>query len=388
MFGWEFPPFKSGGLGTACHDLTKGLSSFRTKVTFVMPVKPNSTNSVDFVDLVGVDAQIVESTLTAYAQPSENLNNDDVYGGDLFSEVERYAKLGSKLAKKFKHDVIHVHDWMTYKAGILAKKLSGKPLVVHLHATEYDRTADAPHPHVEFLEKQGLEQADMIITNSNFSKNNIIKCYDIDPDKIKVVHWGINQDNPAYSLNFSSELNSSNKIVLFLGRLTVQKGCDYFLQAAKKVLQFEKNAKFVVVGSGAMMHQLISQAHELGIDENVIFTGALKGDDVHKAFQMADVFAMPSVSEPFGLVALESLINGTPIIVSRQSGASEVLKNCFKVDFWDIDKLTDKIVSVIRYPALKRELKRNGYKEVLSHDIYKPAKKIQDIYCDILGWKS
>ena len=384
MFGWEFPPFKSGGLGTACQDLTKGLASFNSKVTFVMPINPGS--SVDFVDLVGVEAQVIESTLTAYAQPSEN--PDDVYGCNLFNEVERYAKLGSKLAKKFKHDIIHAHDWMTYKAGILAKKLSGKPLVVHLHATEFDRTADNPHPHVEFLEKQGLQEADMIITNSNFSKDNIIKRYNIDPDKIKVVHWGINHDNPAYSLNFSSELNKANKIVLFLGRLTVQKGCDYFLQAAKKTLQFEKNAKFIVVGSGAMMHQLISQAHHLGIDENVIFTGALKGDDVHKAFQMADVFVMPSVSEPFGLVALEGMINGAPIIVSKQSGASEVLKNCFKVDFWDVDKLTNKIVSILRYPALKHELKRNGYKEVLCHDIYKPAKKILDVYCDVLGWES
>ena len=209
MFGWEFPPFKSGGLGTACQDLTKGLASFNSKVTFVMPINPGS--SVDFVDLVGVEAQVIESTLTAYAQPSEN--PDDVYGCNLFNEVERYAKLGSKLAKKFKHDIIHAHDWMTYKAGILAKKLSGKPLVVHLHATEFDRTADNPHPHVEFLEKQGLQYADMIITNSNFSKDNIIKCYNVNPDKIKVVHWGINHDNPAYSLNFSSELNKANKIV-------------------------------------------------------------------------------------------------------------------------------------------------------------------------------
>jgi len=235
---------------------------------------------------------------------------------------------------------------------------------------------------------QGLQQADLIITNSFFSKNNILLHYDVSPDKIKVVHWGIDQDNPAYSLNFSSELSKQNRIVLFLGRLTIQKGGDYFLQAAKKVLEFEENVKFVVAGSGVMMHQLISQAHNLKIDDHVIFTGALKGEDVHKAFQMSDVFVMPSVSEPFGLVALESLINKAPLIISRQSGAGEVIKNCFKVDFWDINKMANYIVGVLRYPALKRELKRNGFKEVLAHDIYKPAKAVLDIYHEVLGWES
>ncbi len=379
MYGWEFPPFKSGGLGTACHDLTKGLSSFDSKVVFVMPVKPGS--KAEFVELVGVDTKEIESMLTAYAQPGD----DDVYSWNLFGEVARYARFAGKLAKKFKHDVIHAHDWMTYGAGIIAKKLSGKPLVVHLHATEFDRTANNPDPHIKFLERRGLEEADVIITNSNFSKNNIIKNYDVPAEKIKVVYWGIDQSSPDFELNFKSELSKTHKIVLFLGRLTVQKGCDYFLQAAKKVLELEKNTKFIIVGSGTMMPELVSLAHKLGIDEHVIFTGALKGADVHKAFQMADVFVMPSVSEPFGLVALESMRNKTPLIISKQSGASEVIKNCFKLDFWDVDKMTCDIVSILRYPSLKHELKQNGFKEVLHHDIFKPAKEVLDIYKEVRG---
>lgn len=386
MFGWEFPPFKSGGLGTACYDLTKGLSKFDVNVTFVMPVNPKDSEA-DFVDLRGIDMCPVKSRLTAYAQPNEGCS-DVVYGFNLFDEVERYAELGKNFAESVEHDVIHVHDWMTYKAGILAKKISGKPLVVHLHATEYDRTVNCPNPYIASIEKLGLENADVVVTNSFFSKENILKCYDIPSEKIEVVHWGIDQDNPAYSLDFVSELGKKNKIVLFLGRLTVQKGCDYFLKSAKKILQFENDVKFIVVGSGVMMHDLISQAHDLGIDENVIFTGALKGEDVHRAFQMADVFVMPSVSEPFGLVALESLMNKTPIILSKQSGASEVLRNCFKVDFWDVDKLSNYITSVLRYPALRHELSVNGFNEAFYHDIYKPAKSVLDIYNNCLGWNS
>ncbi len=376
MFGWEFPPFKSGGLGTACQDLTKGLASFGSKVVFVMPVKPGS--KADFVELIGVDLERIDSPLKAY------LGADDVYGWNLFEEVNSYALNAGAIAEKFKHDVIHAHDWMTYNAGIIAKKISGKPLVLHLHATEFDRTADNPDKHIENIEKQGFNAADVIITNSEFSKTNIIKHYNVPEEKIKVVHWGIDHDKDAYSLNFKSEINKSHKVVLFLGRLTVQKGCDYFLQTAKNVLKFDKNVKFIIVGDGAIMHDLISQAHDLKIDENVIFTGALKGEEVHKAFQMADVFVMPSVSEPFGLVALESMINKTPIIISKQSGASEVLKNCFKIDFWDINAMTDKILGILKYPALKHELKQNGFKEVMKQDIYKPAKKVLDIYKEVL----
>ncbi len=395
MFGWEFPPFKSGGLGTACYGLTKGLARNGCEVTFVMPVTPEGAKA-KFVKLVGssniarnVKIRKVESPLMAYMTSSsyeEHITisgnkKKHVYGRDLFEEVQRYAALAKYIAKEEEHDIIHAHDWMTYQAGINAKKASKKPLVVHLHATEFDRTGENPDDRISHIEWLGLKEADRIITNSNYTKQNIIKHYKIPAEKIDVVHWGIDDvDVPSFDTPLKKD-----KIVLFLGRITLQKGPDYFIEVAKKVLTYEPDTKFVIVGDGDMLPRIINRAAELGITNKIIFTGALSGDDVHRAFKTADIYVMPSVSEPFGLVALESLKNGTPVIISKQSGVAEVLKHALKVDFWDIDEMTNKIVAVLRHQALKEELKEHGMHEVQKFNLDEPARKVRDTYHHVRG---
>jgi glycosyltransferase involved in cell wall biosynthesis len=387
MFGWEFPPFKSGGLGTACYGLTKGLARNGCQVTFVMPVTPEGAKA-KFVKLIGAGNNVrikkVDSTLKAY-QTSDGYEDGyaylpsslkKVYGKNLFAEVQRYATLAKKIAKDEEHDVIHAHDWMTYQASINAKKTSKKPLVVHLHATEFDRTGGHPDARISHIEWQGLSEADRIIANSNYTKQNIIKHYKIAANKIDVVHWGIDDvDVPQFDTPLKKD-----HIVLFLGRVTLQKGPDYFIEVAKKVLEYEPTTKFIIAGDGDMLPRVINRAAELGIADKVIFTGALTGDDVHRAFKTADVYVMPSVSEPFGLVALESLKNGTPVIISKQSGVAEVLKHALKVDFWDINEMTNKIVGVLRHQVLKEELTEHGMREVQKFNLDDPARKVIDAY--------
>ncbi len=396
MLGWEFPPHKTGGLGTACYGLTKGLAQQGVHVTFVMPVAPEGAQA-EFVKLIGANhaakpMKIIEvpsllapyNTEEDYAADYAPLNAKGLYGKSIYAEAKRFAKIAKAIAHKEKHDVIHAHDWMTYEAGIEARKTSGKPLVVHIHATEFDRTGGNPNPYIMRWEYQGLKAADVIIANSNFTKNNVLQHYKIPEHKIRVVHWGIEEDHPHYRLDYHSALNKGRKIVLFLGRVTLQKGPDYFVEVAKKVLSFEPNTLFVIAGDGDMLPKVIHRAHDLGISDKVIFTGFLQGEDVHKAFQMADIYVMPSVSEPFGLVALESLKNNTPTIISKQSGVSEVLRHCLKVDFWDVDRMTDVIVNILRHPELHEELRENGHEEVQKFNLDEPARKVHDIYNEVI----
>jgi len=392
MFGWEFPPFKSGGLGTACYGLTKGLARNGCEVTFVMPVTPEGAKA-KFVKLIGAGNNVrirkVDSLLKAY-QTSDAYedgylytpsNLRKVYGKNLFAEVQRYSVLAKKIAKEEEHDVIHTHDWMTYQAGINAKKTSKKPLVVHLHATEFDRTGGHPDGRISHIEWLGLKEADRVITNSEYTKKNVIKHYKIPAEKIDVVHWGIDDvDVPQFDTPLKKD-----HIILFLGRVTLQKGPDYFIEVAKKVLEHEPDTKFIIAGDGDMLPRIINRAAELGIANRVIFTGALSGDDVHKAFSTADLYVMPSVSEPFGLVALESLKNGTPVLISKQSGVAEVLKHALKVDFWDINEMTNKIVGVLRYNAVKDELREKGMREVQKFNLDDPARKVRQIYTAMGG---
>jgi len=400
MFGWEFPPYKSGGLGTACYGLAKGLAKYNVKITFVMPFAPEGAKA-RFVKLLGTSAiarniklKTINSPLTPYmtnesydftytSTNAKGKKPKQVYGEDLFDEVKRYTSVAAHLAKTNAHDVIHAHDWMTYQAGIEARKASGKPLIVHLHATEFDRTGGHPDQRISHAEYLGLKAADRVITNSHFSKANIIKHYKIDPDKIDVVHWGIHDEK----VHAQRERAEREKAVLFLGRVTIQKGPDYFIKAAKRVLEHEPDATFIMAGSGDMLPRCIKLAAELGIADRITFTGMLRGDDVHRAFQQARVFVMPSVAEPFGLVALESLKNGTPVIVSKQSGVHEVLNNALKVDFWDLDRLTEQIVSVLRHEPLQKELKINGSKEVEGFTLDGPARKTKAIYDDVIRAK-
>src|SRR3989344_4959124 len=387
MFGWEFPPFKTGGLGTACHGLTKGLSRNGAKVTFVMPIAPEGAQS-NFVKILGADKfakkikiHKINSLLTPYMTSESyetkynSLNasgKQEVYGKNLYEEVQRFSATSGMIAKQEKHDLIHVHDWMTYQAGINAKKISGKPLIVHIHATEFDRTGGNPNNTISNIEYNGLKEADLVIANSNFTKQNVIQHYKIKPDKIKVVHWGIDETN--YGEKYKSPMTQKDKIVLFLGRVTIQKGPDYFIEVAKKVSDNYPNVKFIVAGEGDMLPRMIARSAELGISHKIVFTGFLQGQDVYKAFQTADLYVMPSVSEPFGLVALEALKNNTPILISKQSGVSEVINNALKTDFWDINEMTNKIVNVLKYDELREELRENGSKEVQKFNLDEPAK--------------
>lgn len=397
MFGWEFPPFKSGGLGTACFDLTKGLSRQGVDVTFVMPKAPENAQA-DFVKLLGtnnymknVKIRKVDSILTAYNTANSysehakqykvlGTKGDNVYGKDLYEEVERFSKVAEIIAREEDHDVIHAHDWMAYAAGINARKVSGKPLICHIHATEFDRTGGNPNQHISHKEYVGLKEADLIIANSEYTKQNVIKHYGIEASKIHVVHWGVDADNQDYYEDFKHKLSDHDKVVLFLGRITLQKGPDYFINTAKKVLDYAPNTKFIMAGTGDMLPKMIEKSAELGISHKMMFTGFLQGKDVHRAFKMADLYVMPSVSEPFGIVALESIKNGTPILISKQSGASEVITNALKTDFWDTDDMANKIVGALKYGGMYQELKDNSDREAGKFNLDDPAKKTMHIY--------
>ncbi len=391
MFGWEFPPFHTGGLGPACYGLAKGLYKKGVKITFILPKKININS--DFLKFVYADIKFhyVNSLLKPYMTSkgyhesfTKQDNGKNAYGATLFLEVERFAENARGIAERENFDLIHAHDWMTFKAGVEAKKVSKKPLVVHVHSTEFERTGgNGVNQRVYDIEKYGFDNADVVITVSNFTKKHVVKYYGINPDKVKVVHNAIDFENSK--LNAIHKLKEGNKIILFLGRVTLQKGPDYFVYAAKKVLERCQNAFFVVVGTGDMESFVINKAAELGIADRVLFAGFAKGDDVHKAYQMADVYVMPSVAEPFGLTPLESLINGTPVIISRQSGVSEVLSNCLKVDFWDINEIANKIISVLQYPELHKALVDNGVSEVKRMKWEDSAQKCVEIYGEVTG---
>ena len=396
MFGWEFPPYNSGGLGTACAGLTKGLSKSGAEVIFVLPKKVNLF--VDYLKIVFGDTDslrshyFINSLLKGYSTEKSYLDRLSVeeksrrkfYGQNLLEEVLRYAEIGAEIAKREKFDIIHAHDWLTAKAAIAAKRISGKHFVLHIHATEFDRSADGGvNQAVYEIEREGMHEADLVLAVSNFTRKKIIKHYGVSPEKVRVVHNAVDFEN--YALEKMHELKKNNKIVLFLGRLTLQKGPDYFVRAAKRVLEHYPDVIFVVAGSGDMERQMIRLAAEMGISHKFIFTGFLRGDDTKKAYQMADLYVMPSVSEPFGLTPLEALMNGTPVLISRQSGVSEVLSHCLKTDFWDTDEMANKIVSVLRHEELKRCLRENGRAEVGKMSWDEPAKRCVDIYEELLG---
>ena len=392
MFGWEFPPLSSGGLGTACYGLTKGLSKKGVQITFVLPYSFD-TDGADFVKLVSagnVKIRKIASALQPYMSSQEykkslgKKQSPKIYGSTLFDEVYRYTLAAEKIAEEEDFDIIHCHDWMTFGAGIRAKRKKSRPLVLHVHATELDRTGGHQvNQHVYDLERNGMQKADKILAVSNFTKNKIMAHYNIPSEKIKVVHNAVDFSEYVHNENF--EIKKTDKVVLFLGRITLQKGPDYFVYAAKKVLEHEKNVKFVIAGSGDMEAFIIEKAAELGIADKVLFAGFLNQEDVDRAYKMADVYVMPSVSEPFGITALEAMKNKAPIIVSKQSGVSEIVKHCLKVDFWDVNELSNKIISLLRYKPLHETLKDNAYFEVKKFNWDIPAQKCIDVYNQLIS---
>lgn len=425
MFGWEFPPHIAGGLGTACYGIVKGLAHNGVQTMFVMPsasgdedrsaadiinaseipVEVSSTMNVDdFLDKV----QFVHigTNMVPYLDPAEfhSLVEEDrkrqvrdfsihygqtykfsgKYGSNLMEEVARYAMVGGTIAMTHKgeFDVIHAHDWLTYMAGIAAKRLSGKPLVVHVHATSFDRSSDNNiDTRVYDIEKRGMEAADRVITVSDLTRNIVITKYGIDPSKVVTVHNSVDFSGRS---DIQVERGVKEKVVTFLGRITFQKGPEYFIEAAAKVLKKCKNVRFVMAGSGDMMNRSIRQVARLGISDRFHFTGFLRGAEVQKMFALSDVYVMPSVSEPFGISPLEAMRSGVPSVISRQSGAAEVLKYAFKVDFWDVDAMADEIYALLQYPALADFASKYGYDEVNTLKWNNAAAKIKSVYESVI----
>jgi glycosyltransferase involved in cell wall biosynthesis len=365
MLGWEYPPFKVGGLGTHCYGLTNGLAEKDVKIDFYMPkTKTKVTSDRENINII----EVGESQVYPYDRP-----DDKALGGKFFDCVYRYNDLLVQKVKG-KYDLIHCHDWLTMKAGVAIKEATGTPLVLTVHSTEYDR-AGWMYPNQWFLdtEKEGMQKADKLIAVSNFTKKVVVEKYGIPAEKIEVVH------NAVYPIGSGEKKN----LILFLGRLTLQKGPEYFLKTAKKVLEKE-DTRFVVAGIGEMLPTLINQAVDLGISNKIIFTGRLTEEEVKHIYQIANVYVMPSVSEPFGITALEAISAGTPTIVSKVSGVSEVFNNCFKVDFWDTDEMANKIIAILRYPPLQKTLLENSAREIDLFTWDRVAEKTIDVYKGVL----
>lgn len=391
MFGWELPPFNSGGLGVACYGLSKAMSK-DADILFVLPRKVDI--NPDFLKLLfasNIKVTTIDSPLTPYLTPTgyKMLAEDvTIYGGTLFEEVARYAQEARKIAESEDFDIIHAHDWLSFPAGVAAKEVSGKPLVVQLHSTEYDRCGGQNlNQGVYDIERKGMEHADRVIGVSNLTKAIIQEHYGIPSHKVFTVHNRINADEyeKAVGETIFNLKNDGKKVVLFAGRITLQKGPDYFIDASRKVLNYYQDVVFVMAGSGDMEYDMIQKVVQMGMSDKFIFTGFLRGTDLAQVFKMADVFVMPSVSEPFGIAALESVVHGTPVILSKQSGVSEVVQNSLKVDFWDTDEMANKILSVLGHNSLHSTLKENGGNEIRTFSWDTAAKECLDIYRGVIN---
>lgn len=428
MFGWEFPPHIAGGLGTACYGMTRGLARNGVDVSFVVPHAYGDEDQrfIHIVNASDVDALYgatgsdaddildkmsfihIDSNMVPYISPEEYDNyrkqfvesgrrvwsTTDVwkqrytfsgkYGANLMEEVARYAVVAAQVAQELagQFDVIHAHDWLTYYAGIAAKRVSGKPLVVHMHATEYDRSGENINTQTYAIERAGMMAADRVMAVSNLTRNIVINRYGIPAEKVVTVH---NAVRFAENDTEAPERGVEDKIVTFLGRITYQKGPDYFVEAAAKVLKRLPNVRFVMAGSGDMMNHVIRRVARLGIADRFHFTGFLRGEDVHKMFQLSDVYVMPSVSEPFGISPLEAMRSNVPVIISKQSGVAEVLDYAVKVDYWDVDALADAIYGLIRYPSLSNMFASKGLEEVTNLRWNDAAAKIKAVYEEVIA---
>jgi len=423
MFGWEFPPHISGGLGTACFGLTKGLAQLNNvEVTFVVP-KVWGDEDLSNITLLGADQVPVvheqiqfadakskveyyelHSGLIPYLGTSEfdelkyevssgekrliELTTEGTivfsgdYGQNLFQEITNYAVVAEKLAREIDFDVIHVHDWMCFQAGMAAKQISGKPLVVHVHSTEFDRSGRSVNPTICAIEKDGLEAADKIIAVSHLTRSILIRKYNINPNKVITVYNAvepIHYENPKASREFTND-----KVVSFLGRITMQKGPEYFVEAASLVLQKMKNIRFVMAGKGDLLNEMKQRVSDLNISQHFYFPGFITDGEIAELFQTSDVFVMSSVSEPFGMVTLEAMQCGVPVVISKQSGVAEVVKNAVKVDYWDIRAMADAIYAILINREYGIRLGEKGKREADQLTWKNSALKVSKIYLNLL----
>ena len=423
MFGWEFPPHISGGLGTASYGLTKGMATLDDlEVIFVVP-KAWGDEDQSMVRLVGanqvpvafkkvfykgsrrpIERIEVSSKIVPYTDPEDfwklvksevssynfyvKTNNKGKvdfsgrYDTNLMDEIYKYSVVASVIADENEFDIIHAHDWLAYPAGIAAMEVSGKPLVIHVHATDFDRSGGSVNPDVYKIEKNGMDAASKIITVSNLTRDIVINKYNINPDKVETVYNAVEPVKIGEDCIIRKCFDE--KIVTFLGRITMQKGPEYFIEAAYKVLQVMGNVRFVMAGSGDMMEKMMRRAAALKITDRFHFTGFLKGADVFTMLDLSDVYIMPSVSEPFGISPLEAMQSNVPVIISKQSGVAEILTHAVKTDFWDIDAMADAIYGILNYPALSNMFIKNGKEEVIRLKWDNSAKHVRDIYSRVI----
>jgi len=420
MFGWEFPPRMSGGLGTACYGMTAALAGLGHRITFVLP-QDGDAGAAPFLDLVpasgvpvsdndrddGMETLLrrltlrpLPSLLHPYLDPGHYralyLSKGDrfeicprfpetarVYGPDLIAEVLRYGRAGGVLARTLSFDVIHAHDWMTVPAALLARRISGRPLVLHIHSLEYDRSGENVNEEIRAIEREGVEKADRIIAVSHRTKRMIAERYAIPPEKISVVYNAVTRTEAQRA--YRTEQPGERKMVLFLGRITFQKGPDYFVEAAAQVLHVLPDVTFVMAGAGDMMGRMVERVGELGIGDRFHFTGFLQGEEIERIFSLSDLYVMPSVSEPFGISPLEAMMYDVPVILSRQSGVSEILKHALKVDFWDVREMAAKIIAVLKHPVLAGEMAEKAREELRKIRWETAAELIAAIYGEAAG---
>jgi glycogen(starch) synthase len=390
MIGWEFPPHNSGGLGVACQGLTRGLHSIGQPVVFALPqVLPGGGSYRKIRHSLGntsseMEMILVNSQLEPYWQ-STMVGQHDVH--DMVSESKRYGQVVTEIAAEYKQaPLLHAHDWMSIPAGIQAKQTTGKPLVLHIHSTEFDRSGGGePNSEIADVEWQGLTAADKIVAVSQYTKQLIMEKYGIAGDKIEVVHNGIDP-NPEYHAQPLQQFLANKPVILFVGRLTIQKGPEYFLAVAKRVIAHNPQAVFVLAGQGDMYQSLLVSSAYQGLSSSVLFAGFLRGKEKEILYQRADVFVMPSVSEPFGIAALEAALAKTPVIVSKNSGVTEVLPHAHAIDFWDIEKMTRTILELLEAsPARRRQQGQLIQQEALALEWKSVAQKIQRIYDELIG---
>lgn len=400
-FSWEYPPAKNGGLGVACFGLTRELLNVGVGVTLVLPKTQETRGDarVLFADTERLArvAEFTDITFGPYQQASTTV--DSIIGYDstgrpiyrsrtILEEAHRFAHQAALIARMEDFDIIHAHDWTSYLAGVAAKISSGKQLILHVHATSFDQAAgDNVDPSIFKIEKEAFDLADHVVTVSNYTRDILVHKHGVDPAKVEVVHNGCDAEEVRELPPTLVELKQQGKkIVLYHGRISIQKGVDYFVRAARRVVDVDPDVVFVISGWGDMMTQVIEQVGAMGLSEHVRFAGALWEDDRDRMYQSADLFVMPSVSEPFGLVPLEALQHGTPSVISKQSGVAEVLTHALKVDFWDVDEMANQILSALRYPTIRHQMVNEGRMQLLHMSWKKAAQQIKQLFQSLLQY--
>ena len=394
MLGWELPPHNSGGLGVACYQLSRALAVQGVDIDFVLPYDaPHDINFMKVTPAMPIAAEKLSNlggVYDSYCYHCESEACEHATPKDLRGQQKRYTEFVEKYLLKQNPDIIHAHDWLTFEAGMRAKQITGKPLIAHIHATEFDRSGEhRGNPLVHEIEYNALHMADRVVAVSQVTKDIIVREYNIPADKVMVVHNSIDPDDFsdvgfAGSYMYLEEMKKRGyKVVVSLGRLTVQKGLHYLIQAAGRVVNVNDKVLFLIAGDGELRNELIEQSAELGVAHNVIFTGFLRGQRWREAYAIGDMFVMPSVSEPFGLTALEAAGTGNAVLLSKQSGAGEVLQSVLKFDFWDTDKLANYILAVAEQPVLQQTLMQNVQSEFSRLSWREVADKCQAIYKNV-----